>query len=172
MSQNIQPPMPSPLPNAAHTTESDRTHRKKKKKHLYLVGSSYVGKCKEIKEHIYNVGPTKSLNLFATTQEIGEYLARTIKNGAEFRNAFDPEDLGFDTIVQPPEPQDINNPVLVKQWEYAYKTYYDQVERCRTASGQAFAVVLGQCSPLSIKCAHTKIGRKQAKEMTLLDYCA
>jgi hypothetical protein len=92
-------------------------HRKKKKKHLYLVGSSYVGKCEEIKEHVYDVGPTKSLDLFAKTmREIGEYLARTIKNGAEFRNAFDPEDLGFDTIVQPPEPEDIHNPVLDKTY--------------------------------------------------------
>jgi hypothetical protein len=49
--------------------------------------------------------------------------------------------------MQPPELEDINNPVLVKRWEFAYKTYYDQVERRRTASGQAFAVVLGQRSP-------------------------
>jgi hypothetical protein len=141
-------PAPSPLPNAFHTTESDRAHRKKKKKHLYLVGSSYVCKCEEIKEHIYNVRPTKSLNLFAkTTQEIREYLVHTIKNNTEFRNAFDPGDLGFDMIIQPPEPEDINNPVLVKQWEYAYKTYCNQVEHCRTMSGQAFAVVLGQCLP-------------------------
>jgi hypothetical protein len=72
--------------------------------------------------------------------------ARTIKNGTEFCNAFDAEDLGFDTIVQPPEPEDIANPVFVKHWEFAYETYHDQVERQRTASSQAFAVVLGQCS--------------------------
>jgi hypothetical protein len=146
MSQNVQPP--APLPSAPCTSDLDRTHRKKKKKQNYAVGSSYIGKCDEIKEHVYNVGPTKSLDLFAkTTREIGEYLACTIKNSAEFCTAFDPEDLGFDTIVQPPKPEDINNPVLVKRWEFAYKTYHDQVERRRTASSQAFAVVLGQCSP-------------------------
>jgi hypothetical protein len=88
------------------------------------------------------------IDLFAKTmREIGEYLACTIKNGAEFCTAFDPEDLGFKTIVQPPEPEDINNLLMVKQWEFAYKTYHDQVQRQAIASGQAFAVVLGQCSP-------------------------
>jgi hypothetical protein len=62
MSQNIQPPA---LPNTASTSDSERTHRNKKKKHLYAVGSSYVGKCDEMKEHVYDVGPTKSLDLFA-----------------------------------------------------------------------------------------------------------
>jgi hypothetical protein len=70
-----------------------------------------------------------------------------VKNGAEFRNAFDPEDLGFETIVQPPEPADLNSPLMVKQWVFAYKTYYNQVYLRVIASGQAFAVVLGQCSP-------------------------
>jgi hypothetical protein len=80
-------------------------------------------------------------------REIGEYLACMIKNGAEFRNAFDPEDLGFETIVQLPEPEDLANPLMVKQWELVHKTYYDQVQCWLIASGQAFAVVLGQCSP-------------------------
>jgi hypothetical protein len=148
MSQTTQPLTPSPLLNPMHTNDPDRAHRKKKNKHFAPVGSGYVGKCEEIKEHIYNVGPTRSIDLFAEmTREIGEYLACTIKNGAEFCNAFDPEDLGFETIVQPPEPEDINNPVLVQQWEFTYKTYYDQVQHWLTASSQAFAVVLGQCSP-------------------------
>jgi hypothetical protein len=157
MSQNVQPPAPAPLPSTPRTTDLDQTHRKKKKKQSYAVGSSYVGKCDEIKEHVYDVGPTKSLDLFAkTTREIGEYLACTIKNRTEFRTAFDPKDLGFDTIVQPPDPVDINNPVLIKHWEFAYKTYYDQVEQQQMASSQAFAVVLGQCSPAMVDqvCTH------------------
>jgi hypothetical protein len=45
-----------------------------------------------------------------------------MKSGTEFHNAFDPEDLGFDTIVHLPEPENLGNPVLVKSWEFAYKT--------------------------------------------------
>jgi hypothetical protein len=68
-----------------------------------------------ISRNTSTTAPTQSLDLLAkTTQEIREYLVCTIKNGTEFRNAFDPEDLGFDTIVQPPEPEDLANPVLVK----------------------------------------------------------
>jgi hypothetical protein len=55
--------------------------------------------------------------------------------------------LGFETIVQLPEPEDLANPLMVKQWGFAYKTYYNQVQRWLIASGQAFAVVLGQCLP-------------------------
>jgi hypothetical protein len=36
---------------------------------------------------------------------------------------------------------------MVKQWEFAYKTYYDQVQCQAIASGQAFAVVLGERLP-------------------------
>jgi hypothetical protein len=35
----------------------------------------------------------------------------------------------------------------VKQWEFAYKTYYNCLQCWSLASGQAFAVILGQCSP-------------------------
>jgi hypothetical protein len=148
-----QPTPPSPSPSPVRPSDSARQHRKKKKKNFAPVGSGYIGKCEEIKMHVYDVGPTRTIDLFAkTTREIGEYLARTIKNGAEFRTAFDPEDLGFETIVQPPEPEDINNPLMVKRWEFAYKTYYDQVQRRAIASGQAFAVVLGQRSPAIVDC--------------------
>jgi hypothetical protein len=54
-----------------------------------------------------------------TTREIGEYLACTIKNGSEFWKSLNPEKLGFKIIDQPPEPEDLNNPVLVKRWEFA-----------------------------------------------------
>jgi hypothetical protein len=132
MSENInfslklQMPIPSPAPNPVQSNDPDRQYQKKKKKHFAPAGSGYVGKCADIKEHVYNIGPTRSIDLFAkTTRDIGKYLACTIKNG----NAFNPEDLGFETIVQPPEPDDLANPLMVKWWEFAYKTYYNQVQR-------------------------------------------
>jgi hypothetical protein len=67
MSQSIQPPMPSPLPDLVRANDSDRAHRKKKKKHFAAVGSGYVGKCDEIKEHFYNIGLTTSIDLFTKT---------------------------------------------------------------------------------------------------------
>jgi hypothetical protein len=36
--------------------------------------------------------------------------------------------LVLKTIVQPPEPEDLDNPIMVKQWEFAYKTCYQQVQ--------------------------------------------
>jgi hypothetical protein len=45
----------------------------------------------------------------------------------------------------------VNNAMQVKKWEIAYKTYYnDAADRRAKATGQAFAIVLGQCSPTVI----------------------
>jgi hypothetical protein len=113
------------------------------------VGSGY--KCEEIKAHVYNIGATRTINLCAkTTQEISKYLACTIKNGAKFCNAFDQEDLGFETLAHPPEQEDLENLVMVKRWEFAFKTYQNQIQCQLIASGKAFSVVLGQCLPASV----------------------
>jgi hypothetical protein len=106
------------------------------------VGSCYAGKCDEIKEHVYNIGLTKSLNLFTKLpKRLESTWPAPSRTGLSFAMP-----LGFDTIVQPPEPEDLANIILVKHWEFAYKTYHNQVEHQKTTSRQAFAVVLGHCS--------------------------
>jgi hypothetical protein len=115
MTEQNQLTTPSPSPNPVCPHDPDWQHRKKKKKDFAPVGSSYIGKCEDIKMHVYSIRPTRKIDLFAkTTQEICKYLACTIKNGAKFWTAFDPEDLGCETIVEPLEPEDLNNPLMVK----------------------------------------------------------
>jgi hypothetical protein len=64
-----QPPPPSPslAPNTVPTNNSDRQHWKKKKKNFAPVGSGYIGKCEDIKLHVYDVRPTRTIDLFAKT---------------------------------------------------------------------------------------------------------
>ena len=110
--------------------------------------SNAVGKCEEIKDHVYHVLPGKSFDIYAkTTREIGKYIACTVKDAGEFCTAMDPENLGFTPLVPPADPADMTNLMHVKHWKIAYRTYSDATDQCAKATSQAFAVVLGQCSP-------------------------
>ena len=148
MSQPSGAPRP---PNTETSRDEDRGTKKKKKKKspVSTNSASFSGKCEDIKEHVYDVTLGKSgFDVFAqTTREIGEYIARTAKDGGEFRTAMDPEDLGFTTLTPPLDPEDMDNSMQVKKWEMAYKTYTDAADRRAKATSQAFAIVLGQCSP-------------------------
>jgi hypothetical protein len=44
----------------------------------------------------------------------------------------------------------MNNLVLMERWQYDYKLYKDKVEKWGIATGMAYAIVLGQCSPALI----------------------
>jgi hypothetical protein len=116
-------PVPRPSTGKSSRGEDRGTKKKKKEKTLSTVLSNFVGKCEDIKEHVYDVTPGKSgFDVFAkTTREIGEYIARSVKDGGEFRTAMDPEDLGFSILVPPVDPTNINNMMQVKRWEIAYK---------------------------------------------------
>ena len=154
MSQSSGTPSPRP-PTGESSRDEDRGTKKKKKKKAAsssTVYTSFVGKCEDIKEHVYDVTPGKSgFDVFAkTTREVGEYIARTVKDGGEFRTAMDPEDLGFAVLAPPADPIDENNIMQVKRWEIAYKTHNDATDRRAKATSQAFAIVLGQCSPTVI----------------------
>ena len=140
-------------PSGKSSRDKDRgTKKKKKKKAFFTVSSSFVGKCEDIKEHVYDVTPGKSgFNVFAkTTRKVGKYIARTIKDGSDFCTAMDPEDLGFAILAPPADPIDENNTMQVKRWEIAYKTHNDATDCRAKATGQAFAIVLRQCSPTVI----------------------
>jgi hypothetical protein len=62
------PPSTSHVPIPVWSTKltSDR-QRKKKKKQFTTGGLGYVAKCEPIKEHVYDLGPTRAVDL----REIG-----------------------------------------------------------------------------------------------------
>jgi hypothetical protein len=106
--------IPTPTPQrSTHlrpttTTEQNRTTESSRVRQKKYLGSnppnSYISKCEPIKARVYEVG--RSPDQFArTTKEIAGYIARNVKNGAEFPNAMDPDDLGFEELVMPEEPR-------------------------------------------------------------------
>jgi hypothetical protein len=46
--------MPSLSPNAVCPNDPDWQHKKKKKKNFAPVGSGYIGKCEDIRMHVYD----------------------------------------------------------------------------------------------------------------------
>lgn len=111
------PPPPAPDP-VTSSTNDQRSRRKKKKTFGSATTSSYIGKCEQIKLHVYDVG--KHADQFAkSTKEIAGYIARTLKHGAEFANAMDPENLGFQPIVEPTPPTDPTKVIEIEQWKFA-----------------------------------------------------
>ena len=110
--------------------------------------SKFKGKIDDLEGYVYDVsGARGGTDTFQrTTIEIGEYIARNYKYAGEFRQAFNPDDLGFVEFEEPAPPADMNNPVAMKRWNLAM----DRVERSTAQreelAKQAFAIVLGQCS--------------------------
>jgi hypothetical protein len=140
--------------NAAKSFYDDTKHNKKNRdkhrgKSVAFLPSAFMGKCEEIKAHVFDVTPGKNgFDVFAKiTREIEEYMARNVKESREFRVALDPENLGFSIIAPPPDPRNVHNPMEIKRWEIAFRTFTNATERRAKAMGQGFAIILGQCSP-------------------------
>ena len=111
----------------------------------------FEGKVDDLKRHTYDIGAggTGTADMFsATTKEIAEYIARTVKGGGEFLTAMDPDDMGFteltDLSLNPPAD---NASFAVKEtWRSEMKRYLDKSSLREEATKQAVTIVLGQCS--------------------------
>jgi hypothetical protein len=130
------PPAPSSGGSGSGSGQAEEARgnqsRKKKKKHFGSsdTQSGYTGKCDELKAYVYDVSPGKSgFETFAkTTIEIGQYIARTIKEAGEFRTAMDPDNLGFATLTAPADPIDPTNVMQMERWKVEYKEYKNALD--------------------------------------------
>jgi hypothetical protein len=115
---------PAPSANREHRDEDGKRKKKKKQFGNGHIVSSYVGKCEEIKNSVYDVTPGSSgFDSFArTTRDITLHIASTLKLAGEFCTMMDPESLGFPVLVAPADP-DINNFMEIKRWEVAFNIY-------------------------------------------------
>ena len=111
---NPSPPSGCPLgddtrPNEAWSDNARGSRNARRRNHNRCQGvsrSSYKGKQAEIKDHVYNVGGIcGGNNLFdKTTCEITDFVSHSIKGGSEFQMAMDPDNLGFQPLIDPPPP--------------------------------------------------------------------
>jgi len=110
--------------------------------------AKFRGKVEELADHVYDTGGMRdgAEDFHRTTREIGEYIARTLKNAGEFRRAFDPTVLSFDTLTEPPRPTNQSDMVEVEIWKMEVKEYRMKKAAREELEKQAYAIVLGQCS--------------------------
>ena len=156
--------MPNPSPSSGHPQGEDtrpnearsdnvcggrNTHRRNHNQHQGVSHSSYEGKQAEIKDHIYNVGGIRGgSDLFdKTTHEIADFVSRTIKGGGKFQTVMDPDDLGFQPLVEPPLPDDDTDELEVEQWKLRIHRIDKRRAMRDEVTRQVFAIVKGQCSP-------------------------
>ena len=58
-----------------------------------------------------------------------------------------PTALGFPQLVYPPHPGNEADPFDIRIWEEEFKSIADKKRNRKLLSEQAFAIVIGQCSP-------------------------
>ena len=78
---------------------------------------NFQGSTPELKDYVYDITNKHKDAFPRTTKAIGEFIARTCKGGGEFINAFDPDDLGFDPIMDPTPPINPADVIEMKKWE-------------------------------------------------------
>ncbi len=115
--------------------------------------TKFEGKIEALKDYVYDISGTDggSDDFYRTTREIGAYMARTHKEAGEFRQAFNPSNLGsFGPLLEePPEPHGMaTNTGAQLRWTLAMKRHEARVATRKDMELQAYAVVLvlGQCS--------------------------
>ena len=82
-----------------------------------------------------------------TMREIVDFVSHTIKRGGQFQTAMDPDDLGFQPLVEPPLPDDDRDEMEVEWWKLGIR-HIDERRAVRDeVMRQVFAIVKGQCSP-------------------------
>jgi len=111
--------------------------------------NKFRGKVEELSEYVYDISGVRdgADDFYRTTREIGEYIARTYKNGGEFRRAFDPTVLAFDTLTPPSDPADRTDLMQIEIWKLSIRDHREKVKTRDELEKQAYALVLGQCSP-------------------------
>ena len=107
--------------------------------------STFQGKIAELEGYVYDVvsnHPTKSYQ--KTTEEIAEYVGRTIKDADKFCMGM--IELNLPPIVEPTDPTDPSNPIQMQKWETAWRQYQKERNDRKANQGLVYGIVLGQCT--------------------------
>jgi hypothetical protein len=123
----------------------DSQDKKFVKKVSNTVCTKFEGRCDDLKSHVYDFGEHRSADLFVvTTKEIANHVGRTYKCGGDLAEAI--LNLAPPTKIEPGDPTNPDNKVLMKKWEREYDEYCKwnvvMTENIKTL----YNLVWGQCS--------------------------
>eukprot|EP00957_Ditylum_brightwellii_P073661 5597101-Ditylum_brightwellii.AAC.1 len=89
------------------------------------------GETHKLTDHVYDTGPNSQNQFVSRTKAINKFMMRNSKNAGEFISAFDPENLGFDPIVYPPNCNKNASRVAFEKWKGKYKDAEDLEKKCK-----------------------------------------
>ena len=79
-----------------------RKNRQRKPEH---TRASFKGPLPGYEKCVYDISKNNGSDAFSTTtRKLAEYISRTVTNAGESINAMNPDDLGFDEIIEPNDP--------------------------------------------------------------------
>ena len=98
------------------------------------------------------MGRTRGGNDFfdKSTQEIAEFVSRTIKGGGEFITAMDPDALSFQPLDDPVFPDDDADELEIERWKLCIHRIDERRAVRDEVTRQVFAIVKIQCSPTMV----------------------
>ena len=123
--------------------KKNRQRDRNKKDHPTTFKGPLVG----YESQVYDISRNRGSDAFSTTtRKLAEYISRTVSNAGEFINAMNPDDLGFDMIDEPDDPDDDVNHIVIEKWKTRYKNWDSLTNKRNEAIKAAYAIVIGQCS--------------------------
>ena len=76
-----------------------------------------------LEQSVFNVQHKNSDAFNTSMKKLAEHIARTITNGGDFIRDLDPENLGFKSLNEPPDPGAIATLVDIEKWKTRHKNW-------------------------------------------------
>ena len=141
------------VPEATESRERDnhtrrrRKFKKNRQKKPESAKSSFRGPLPGYETTVYDISRNRGSDAFsATTRKLAEYIARTTANAGEFMNAMNPDDLGFENIDEPTDPNSGASAIELEKWKTKYRNWDHLTSKRKEAIKAAYAIVIGQVS--------------------------
>ena len=133
--------------SASSTRARRRRQGRNGKKYRQHDGkNTFKGPLVGYESYVYDISRNTTDAFNTTTRKLSEYIARSVSNAGEFMIAMNPDDLGFDVIVEPPDPDENGTQIEYEKWKTKYKNWDTLTTKREEASKAAFAIIIGQCS--------------------------
>ena len=133
------------LPERNRSNRNYRRHRGNRSCTHHEV--SFKGVIDGYEKYTYDTFKNKGSDAFSTTtKKLAGYISRIVANAGEFLNAMNLDDLRFNPLLKPQDPDDNATRVEFKKWDFSHKEWKELTTKRSEASKAAFAIVLGQCS--------------------------
>jgi hypothetical protein len=108
---------------------------------------TFEGRFDDLKGHIYDCKGGMQADQYArTTKEIGNYVGRTYRQGADVKTAIEQIDVGLPVIVQPADPPVNASMAQTRIWEKQIDQYVKQLDQRDINIQTLYSLVWGQCT--------------------------